>query len=391
MDMSKLMKKAGDAMEEEAIKEREKEIAEKEEAERLLEEKQKELARERENPDQIDVAEMKEWTEAELDYLERRIRATPADVGVALDRWVLIAHSPTPAPPPPLDPNADPAAPPPPEPPPIPSPIIHRSLMEVWAAVPLVHARVMDKRGHEIWRNSDQERLRKRIEEIATEAHTPEDAREMSRKERADEMFLDEYWSYGEVDLGVFAGILMKLKRIHGHLGKEGIGTFVDCGCGLGKTVLAAVLCHSWEKAAGIEGLQTLVDGATVLLERFQETVYPTLSDKEQDARQDMELSVTHDDFFADDSWLAGTCVFVDLTCFNPELVRRFADFSQELSHGSVVISLSKRLDFAVHLFLLFEEEAECSWGATHVHVYERKPNPEELERFLNPPDPSDI
>ncbi|KAH8092097.1 histone methylation protein DOT1 [Aureococcus anophagefferens] len=123
------MKKAGDAMEEEAIKEREKEIAEKEEAERLLEEKQK-LARERENPDQIDVAEMKEWTEAELDYLERRIRATPADVGVALDRWVLIAHSPTPAPPPPLDPNADPAAPPPPEPPPIPSPIIHRSLME---------------------------------------------------------------------------------------------------------------------------------------------------------------------------------------------------------------------------------------------------------------------
>ena len=202
---------------------------------------------------------------------------------------------------------------------------------------------------------------------------------------------IDEYWSYGEVDLGVFAGILMKLKRIHGHLGKEGIGTFVDCGCGLGKTVLAAVLCHSWEKAAGIEGLQTLVDGATVLLERFQETVYPTLSDKEQEARQDMELSVTHDDFFADDSWLAGTCVFVDLTCFNPELVRRFADFSQELSHGSVVISLSKRLDFAVHLFLLFEEEAECSWGATHVYVYERKPNPEELERFLNPPDPSDI
>ncbi|KAH8067368.1 histone methylation protein DOT1 [Aureococcus anophagefferens] len=194
MDMSKLMKKAGDAMEEEAIKEREKEIAEKEEAERLLEEKQKELARERENPDQIDVAEMKEWTEAELDYLERRIRATPR-TSASLDRWVLIAHSPTPAPPPPLDPNADPAAPPPPEPPPIPSPIIHRSLMEVWAAVPLVHARVMDKRGHEIWRNSDQERLRKRIEEIATEAHTPEDAREMSRKERADEMFLDEYWS----------------------------------------------------------------------------------------------------------------------------------------------------------------------------------------------------
>ena len=80
-----------------------------------------------------------------------------------------------------------------------------------------------------------------------------------------------------------------------------------------------------------------------------------------------------------------------DIPGLFPRPLRRFADFSQELSHGSVVISLSKRLDFAVHLFLLFEEEAECSWGATHVYVYERKPNPEELERFLNPPDPSDI
>ena len=50
-----------------------------------------------------------------------------------------------------------------------------------------------------------------------------------------------------------------------------------------------------------------------------------------------------------------------------------------------------RRPDIPLHLFLLFEEEAECSWGATHVYVYERKPNPEELERFLNPPDPSDI
>ena len=71
--------------------------------------------------------------------------------------------------------------------------------------------------------------------------------------------------------------------------------------------------------------------------------------------------------------------------------MKRFAEFTQELSHGAVVISLSKRLDFATHLFLLFEEEAECSWGATHVYVYERKPNPDELERFLNAPGPDDV
>ena len=109
------------------------------------------------------------------------------------------------------------------------------------------------------------------------------------------------------------------------------------------------------------------------------------------DASHPCAAQVTHDDFFADDSWLAGTCVYIDLTCFNPELVKRFAEFTQELSHGAVVISLSKRPDFATHLFLLFEEEAECSWGATHVYVYERKPNPDELERFLNAPGPDDV
>ena len=164
--------------------------------------------------------------------------------------------------------------------------------MEVWAAVPLVHNRLMEKKGHQIWRTSDSERIRTKIEEIARETHTDEDARDMSRKERADEMFLDEFWSYGEIDIGCFAGILTKLKRIHGHLGKEGIGTFVDCGCGLGKTVLAAVLIHSWEKAMGVEGLNTLVEGAQSLLVKFQEVIYPTLSDKERESREELELQV---------------------------------------------------------------------------------------------------
>ena len=54
--------------------EKERAKAEAEEVQRQHEERQKELAKERENPDQIDVEEMKEWTDDELDYLEKRMR-----------------------------------------------------------------------------------------------------------------------------------------------------------------------------------------------------------------------------------------------------------------------------------------------------------------------------
>lgn len=47
-----------------------------------------------------------------------------------------------------------------------------------------------------------------------------------------------------------------------------------------------------------------------------------------------------------------------------------------------MLIVLSKKLA-GVHLFLLWEEEAETSWGPTPVYVYERKPPPDELEKFL--------
>lgn len=207
----------------------------------------------------------------------------PADPGVALDRWVLVAHAPTIAPAPPPDINADPDAPPPPAPPPIPSPLLHRSLPEVWSVIPELHKRVMTAKGKNVWRTADEERIRTKISEIDREAHTVADARDMCRKERADEMLLDEIWSYSEIDIGFFAGLFAKLKRVHGHFQREGIGTFVDCGSGLGKTVMAACLMHSFERSMGIEGLHSLVDGAQTLLERFQSTIYPTLSEKEQE------------------------------------------------------------------------------------------------------------
>ena len=77
--------------------------------------------------------------------------------------------------------------------------------------------------------------------------------------------------------------------------------------------------------------------------------------------------------------------VYADLTCFNPELTARFCDLSRELSHGAVVITLSKRLtDFgADHLFLLWEEPAETNWGETVLYVYERKPDEKELQALL--------
>ena len=143
---------------------------------------------------------------------------------------------------------------------------------------------------------------------------------------------------------------------------------------------------HSWESCRGIEGLKSLVEGATTLLERFNDAVFPTLPSKERANRETMEVAFVHDDFFADDSWLSGTVVYCDLTCFNPELTQRFVDLCAELSHGAAVITLTKHLteDYrAPHLFLLWSEPAETNWGTTTLYVYERKPDQEALEKLL--------
>lgn len=246
----------------------------------------------------------------------------------------------------------------------------------VWAAMPDLHASRMQT--SEVVAVQEAHRATELVAELCAEAHTFDDALADSRRGRLERRLFDESWSYSECDHEWFMSLLLKLKRIHGHLGLARSGTFVDCGSGYGKNCFIATLAHSWQRCIGIESIETLHRGARALLERYNEVAANHLSDKERDERDYMEIEFINENFFTHDIVLTGSLIFVDLTSCHPAHVDAFHKLADEVTHGAVVVTLTRPL-VSDRFFLLWEEDARTSWGPTRAFVFERKPPPESL------------
>ena len=130
-----------------------------------------------------------------------------------------------------------------------------------------------------------------------------EEGEELSRRARAEQRKHGVEWSYSETDAVFLAEIVLKLKRLHGHLLAPG-GVLVELGCGLGKVSFGAVMAHAFERVLGFEALPQLHEGAEALARRFVERCLPTLSAAERSARKELRIEVLCADFLLDDSWL---------------------------------------------------------------------------------------
>lgn len=248
----------------------------------------------------------------------------------------------------------------------------------VWKALPLMHAYRVGKSA--VVDPEVAQKVRIFLQELRGKAHTFEDALAVSRKARLQKRLFDESWTYSECDSEWFLSVLLKLKRVHGHLQLPRTGTFIECGSGFGSNIFIAALAHSWQRCIGIEAIESLCKGAETLRQRYTVIVHEQLTIQERKERSDMEILFINDDFLALDIVLSGSLIYADLTCFTPAQVEAFRKLADEVTHGTVIVTITQQL-VSNHFILLWREEARISAGQAPAYVYERKPS---LEIFQN-------
>jgi len=174
-----------------------------------------------------------------------------------------------------------------------------------------------------------------------------------------------------------FASVLLRLRRVFGHLKVPNAGSFVECGSGLGKNVYVAALTHSWRRCVGVEKLEAFTEIAKRLQPRFNDVTCASLTQHQRDERDEEALEFVCGDFFDDpEFFVTATLVYADLTCVPLDGLLRFTALVADLATGAVVVTLSRALDTDA-LFLLWSQAAvRTSWGRTTAYVYERKPPP---------------
>lgn len=241
----------------------------------------------------------------------------------------------------------------------------------VWKALPQMHAYCVG--NSEVVDVEVAQKVRIFLQDLRGKAHTFDNALAVSRNARLQQRLFDESWTYSECDSEWFLSILLKLKRIHGHLQRPRTGTFIECGSGFGGNVFVAALAHSWQRCIGIEAIDSLCKGAEALQQRYTVIAHERLTIHERKERSDLEILFINDDFLELDIILSGSLIYADLTCFNPEQVHAFRKLIDEVPHGTVIVTITQQL-VSKHFILLWSEEAQTSVGQAPAYVYERKP-----------------
>jgi len=178
-------------------------------------------------------------------------------------------------------------------------------------------------------------------------------AREAKRKQRAAGVFLDGI-QYGEVCPRAFAAALSWCAPASGE-------TFIDCGSGTGKAVLAAAALHPLAKATGVEILQPLHDTAERAHARWLAIGSPF---KAATVTFECGDALAH-------SWTAYDLVFFSLTCFTDDMVERVAQDAHHLKVGARLLVTSRTLDSS-SLRLLRKETLSYGRGTMTFIAYER-------------------
>lgn len=112
--------------------------------------------------------------------------------------------------------------------------------------------------------------------------HSVDRAKRVSQFERDSKGITDECFAYGEIEPEVFATIYSKVAQAFGSWPAK--ANFYDLGCGVGNLVFAAAFIGDFNKVAGIEAIQALIDRGEKRMPRW-ERARPLLTKKMQKVR----------------------------------------------------------------------------------------------------------
>jgi SAM-dependent methyltransferase len=129
--------------------------------------------------------------------------------------------------------------------------------------------------------------------------------KDLSKAERKAKEVQQSSLVYGEIRFDSF-GLALWGKHVNLKRG----GVFYDLGSGTGRAVMAAVLLHDFTKLVGIEILEGLAGAAQDILTKFNKTVRPTLSKRQQKA----DIKLLQGSFLEYD-WSDGTYNIMHILC----------------------------------------------------------------------------
>mmetsp|Transcript_46638 Transcript_46638/g.130049 ORF Transcript_46638/g.130049 Transcript_46638/m.130049 type:complete len:524 (-) Transcript_46638:55-1626(-) len=210
---------------------------------------------------------------------------------------------------------------------------------------------------------------------------SPLKAKLLSQEERRLNSLDDPALLYGEIEPNEFAKVLQRIQHIYGHMHPgKGIarGKFYDIGSGSGKACLVAAMLHPFELCCGIETLSELCTLAEGLQARHDKRIAsgkPPIgyNGDETDDRKKQVIRFACTDALEDNSWSEATMTFCHSTAFSEEMMLTFAETTELMEIGSVVITCTKPLPTTKSRWLtLLHDRLEVAWGTVKVWAYEK-------------------
>lgn len=163
---------------------------------------------------------------------------------------------------------------------------------------------------------------------------------------------------YGEVLVDSFTKILEVVQPKQGE-------TFYDLGSGVGRPVFIAALFFPFQRLYGVEILKELNEQSNVLLAKYRALRKKwALQQDERDIRFIQGNFLSYDFSDAD-------VVFMNSTCFYPELFANLIRRSSLLKKGSRMVVFSYKID-SPFFTLVSSGVYRMSWGMVDVNFYEK-------------------
>jgi SAM-dependent methyltransferase len=138
--------------------------------------------------------------------------------------------------------------------------------------------------------------------------------------------------SYTEVSFFSFLSLILSLKGM--NIGFEENATFVDVGCGPGKTLVVVSLMNIFKRAVGID----IMEG---MLKKAQDTInYFTRKFRSPVDLTEIEVLLGDGTHY---NWSFANLVFIQATCFNEAMMLRINNIANKMRVGTVLILVTNR------------------------------------------------
>jgi len=178
---------------------------------------------------------------------------------------------------------------------------------------------------------------------------------------------------YGEVEFDAFYEVLQ-----HAGAGMPSGMRFYDLGSGTGRAIFVAVLTLDLKFAGGIEILKQIHDASLEVLERYNQSILPGLTDPAL-------IKFFHGSFLDDTyDWTNGDLIFANSTCFEEDLLEKIASKAENLCPGARVITFTMALR-SLWFKIIYKKRFNMSWGPATVYIHQKLSQDQYLERLSTP------